>query len=211
MRDRFLESVFHAVYGSPVLQAMAGLKASDASPRHRPGVDAVYRAFVAHRIEELTRNIAQGGPREAAIRALLYIRIPDGVADERGFTLLERMRDEAGGDLSLADFKSMVRDQFFTLLLDERRAIEAIPTMLDAEPELASRMAAKLRKLVETLGVESKVGKVRIAEIAAMFESRKAPKAPKNGAPKEDRIQPARPAQAPAAAKPHRPPSRNLS
>ena len=70
------------------------------SPRHRPGVDAVYRAFVAHRIEELTRNIAQGGPREAAIRALLYIRMPEGVADERGFRLLERMREEAGGGLS---------------------------------------------------------------------------------------------------------------
>src|SRR4029077_17968695 len=101
-RHRFLESVFHAVYGSPVLQAVAGLKASDAPPRHRLGVQAVYRALVAHRIEELTRNIAQGGPREAAIRALLYIRIPDGVADERGFRLLERMREDAGSGLSLA-------------------------------------------------------------------------------------------------------------
>ena len=204
MRDSVLESVFHALYGSPVLQALAGLKASDASPRHRPGVDAVYRAFVVHRIEELTRNIAQGGPREAAIRALLYIRIPDGVADERGFRLLERMREEAGGELSLAAFKAMVRDQFFTLLLDERRAIEAIPAMLDAEPELASRMATTLRKLIEVLGVESKVGKARLAEIAAMFELRKAPKAPKNVAPKEDRML-ARPAGAPAGAKPHRP------
>jgi hypothetical protein len=205
MRDRFLESVFHAVYGSPVLQALAGLKASDASPRHRPGVDAVYRAFVAHRIEELTGNIAQGGPREAAIRALLYIRIPDGVADERGFRLLERMREEAGGELSLAAFKAMARDQFFTLLLDERRAIEAIPAMLDAEPELASRMAATLGKLIEVLGVESKLGKVRLAEITAMFESRKKAKAPKNGGPEKDRVQPVPPAKVPAAAKPHRP------
>jgi hypothetical protein len=204
-RDRFLETAFHAVYGSPLLQALAGLKASEASPRHRPGVDAVYRAFVAHRIEELTRNIAQGGPREAAIRALLYIRMPEGVADERGFRLLEHMREDTANGLSLAAFKAMVRDQFFTLMLDERRAIEAIPAMLDTEPELASRMAATLRKLIEVLGVESKVGKARLAEIAAMFESRKAPKAPKNGAPKEDRMQPARPARAPAEAKPHRP------
>ena len=108
------------MYGSPLVQALVGLKASDASPRRRPGVDAVYRAFVAQRIDELTRNITQGGPREAAIRALLYIRLPEGVADERGFRLLERMREEAGGDLPLAAFKTMVRDQFFTLLLDER-------------------------------------------------------------------------------------------
>jgi hypothetical protein len=209
MRDRFLETAFHAVYGSPLLQALVGLKASEASPRHRPGVDAVYRAFVAQRIDELTRNITRGGPREAAIRALLYIRLPEGVADERGFRLLERMREDAGGDLPLADFKTMVRDQFFTLLLDERRAIEAIPAMLDADPDLAQRMGSTLRKLIEVLGVESKLGKTRLAEMTAMFESKKASKASKNGAPKADRTQPARPAQ--PAAKPHRPHSRNLS
>ena len=203
MRDRFLETMFHAVYGSPLLQALVGLKASEASPRHRPGVDAVYRAFVAQRIDELTRNITRGGPREAAIRALLYIRMPEGVADERGFRLLEHMREDAGSGLSLADFKTMVRDQFFTLLLDERRAIEAMPAMLDADPELASRMATTLRKLIEVLGVESKLGKSRLAEMTAMFESRKAAKAPKNGAPKESRIEPPRAARAPAA-KPHR-------
>jgi pimeloyl-ACP methyl ester carboxylesterase len=206
MRDRFLETAFHAVYGSSLLQALVGLKASDASPRHRPGVDAVYRAFVAQRIDELTRNIAEGGPREAAIRALLYIRMPEGVADERGFRLLERMREEAGGDLPLAAFKAMVRDQFFTLLLDERRAIEAIPAMLDTNPDLAPRMGSTLRKVIEVLGVESKLGKTRLAEITAMFESRKTAK---NGGPK-DRTQPPRPARAPAA-KPHRPHSRNLS
>jgi Protein of unknown function (DUF3141) len=212
MRDRFLETAFHAVYGSPLLQALVGLKASEASPRHRPGVDAVYRAFVAHRIEELTRNIAQGGPREAAIRALLYIRIPEGVADERGFRLLQRMREEAGTGLSLAAFKAMARDQFLTLLLDERRAVEAIPAMLDTDPELASRMGSTLRKLIEVVAVDSKLGKTRLAEITAMFESRKAVKAPKkkavkapkNGAPKEERMQPTRPAREPAA-KPHRP------
>ena len=205
LRDRAVETMFHAVYGSPFLQALAGLKASNAAPRHRPGVDAVYRAFVAHRIEELTKNIAQGGPREAAIRALLYIRMPDGVADERGFRLLERMREDAGGDLTLADFKTMVRDQFFTLLLDERQAIEAIPGMLDADPELASRMAKTLRKIVEVLGVESQLGKSRLTEITAMFESRKKAEGPKNGSPEKDRFQQVRPTKVSAAAKLHRP------
>ena len=103
----------------------------------------------------------------------------------------------------------MVRDQFYTLLLDERRAVEAIPAMLDADTDLASRMGSTLRKLIEVLGVESKLGKTRLAEMTVMFESSKAAKASKNGAPKEGRAQPARPAQ--PAAKPHRPHSRNLS
>jgi hypothetical protein len=211
MRDRAAETMFHAVYGSPFLQALVGLKASDATPRHRPGVDAVYRAFVAERKNELMRNLAQGGPREATIRALLYIRLPEGVADERGFRLLERMREGAGGGLSLAEFKTIVRDQFFTLLLDERHAVEAIPAMLDSDPELAARMATTFRKLIEVLGVESKLGKTRLAEITALFESRAKAKAPKNGAPKEAPKQPARPSRAQAAAKPNRPHSRNLS
>ncbi|MGH6826642.1 DUF3141 domain-containing protein [Methyloceanibacter sp.] len=208
MRDRAVETMFHAVYGSPILQAVVGLKASNAPPRQRPGVDAVYRAFVAERTDQLTRHIARGGPREAAIRALLYIRMPEGVADERGFRLLERMREHAGTGLTLADFKTMVRDQFFTLLLDERRAIESIPEMLDSDPELAQRIATTLRKLIEVLGVESKLGKTRLAEITAMFESRRKAKSP-NGAPK-DSAHAARGPHAPQA-KPNRPHSRNLS
>jgi pimeloyl-ACP methyl ester carboxylesterase len=211
MRDRFLESMFHAVYGSPLLQSVAGLKASEASPRHRPGVDAVYREFVARRKDELLRNIAQGGPREAAVRALLYVRMPEGVADERSFNLLERLRGETGTGLPLADFKALVREQFFTLLLDERRAVEAIPAMLDADPDLAPRMASTLRQLIEAVGVESKVGKARIAEMQAAFESRKKAKDAKNGSPKGDRIEAARAARSTAPAKPHRPHSRNLS
>ena len=66
MRDRILETTFHAVYGSPFLQALAGLQASDVPPRHRPGIDAVYRAFVAQRIEtsdqeHCARRPARGG------------------------------------------------------------------------------------------------------------------------------------------------------
>ena len=93
--------------------------------------------------------------------------MPEGVADERGFRLLELMREDAGSGLSLADFKTMVRDQFFMLLLDERRAIEAMPAMLDADLELAQRMATTLRKLIEVVGVESKLGKSRVAEMTA--------------------------------------------
>src|SRR5262249_28661488 len=147
----------------------------------------------------------QGGPREAAIRALLYIRMPEGVADERGFRLLERLREDAGTGLSLADFKAMVRTQFFTLLLDERRAVEAIPTMLDADPDLASRMSSIWRKMIEVLGVETKLGKARVAEIQAMFEARPKPRLSKNGGPKEDRTQPTRSTKEPAGAKPQRP------
>jgi hypothetical protein len=171
VRDRASEAWFHAVYGSPFVQAMAGLKASDESPRRRPGDDPVHRAFVARRIEELTEAIAEGGPREAAIRALLYIRMPAGVVDERGFNLLRRMRDAASGGLSLDAFKTLVREQFFMLLLDERRAVNAIPTMLAKDPKSVSHMAGMLHRVINAVGLRTDVERARLAEVERLFES----------------------------------------
>jgi hypothetical protein len=172
VRDQFAETLFHRIYGNPFLQSLAGLKASDGPSRRRPGVDATYRAFVAQRIEDLKRGIAEGGPREAAIRAALYIRLPEGVADERGFRLLQRLHEEAGTGLTLADFEKVVRDQFFSLLLDERHAVAAIPAMLAKDQELASRMATALGRLIEVVGVESPVGKARLREMEKVFREK---------------------------------------
>ena len=155
LRDHSQEALFHAVYGSPFIQALVGLKASDAPARPKPSKDAAHHAFVARRIEELKRGITEGGPREAVIRALLYIRMPEGVVDERGFNLLRNMREETGKGLTLAAFKKLLREQFFMLLLDERRAIEAIPAMLAKDPHLAARMAAKLHQVIEVVGSEA--------------------------------------------------------
>jgi hypothetical protein len=96
----------------------------------------------------------------------------EGVADERGFRLLQRLREEAGSGLSLADFKKTVREQFFTLLLDEQRAVEAIPDMLAKDPELATRMASVLGRLFQVVGVESTEGKARLREAEKLFRER---------------------------------------
>lgn len=170
VRDHMSEAMFHATYGSPLLQAMVGLKASDASARRSPGKDAAHLAFVAKRVAELKSGITEGGPREAAIRALLYIRSPAGVIDERGFNLLRRLRDEAGKGLTLSEFKRILREQFFVLLLDERRAVEAIPGMLARDPDLAKRMKGTLRRLVDAVGVRGSEAESRLAEIEDLFE-----------------------------------------
>ena len=169
MRDHTSEALFDAFYGSPLVQALLGLKSSDRSPRAKPGKDAQHKAFVAQRIEELRSGIAEGGPREAAIRALLYIRMPEGVVDERAFNLLRRIRDEAGGGLTIPAFKNLVREQFLMLLLDERRALEAIPSMLAKDPKLASRMEDNLHRVIDAVGLRSKVGQARLAEIETLF------------------------------------------
>jgi hypothetical protein len=169
VRDRACEELFHAIYGSPVLQALAGLKASDASPRRRPGTDAAHVAAVTRRIADLRARIGEGGAREAAIRALVYVRMPDGAADERGLAFLRLIRDEHGGDITLMAFKQLVRDQFFMLLLDEDLAVEAIPAMLARDREGALRGGREMRRLIEVVGIRTDLAKARLAEMEAVF------------------------------------------
>jgi pimeloyl-ACP methyl ester carboxylesterase len=169
-RDEMCEATFNAVYGSPVLQALVGLKAKDEFALRRPRKDAAHLALVNRRIKELRGGITYGGPREAAIRAMLYLGQPDGAFDERGFNLLRRMREEAGGGMSLGEFKRIVREQFFMLVIDRQRAIAAIPGMLAKDPPLAGRMRAMLRRLIETVGLHSERAEVRLAELEHLLE-----------------------------------------
>jgi hypothetical protein len=169
IRDRASEELFRATYGSPLLQALAGLKANDENPRRRPGTDAAHLAAVSRRIAELKARINEGGAREAAIRALLYVRLAEGAADERGLAFLRRLRDEHRGGLTLMEFKQLVRDQFFMLLLDEDRAVGAIAAMLSTDKERVARMHRGLRGLIEAVGLKTDTGKARLAEIEAMF------------------------------------------
>jgi hypothetical protein len=171
VRDDAAEAWFHAIYGSPFLQALVGLRASDEIPRLRVGDDPAHRALVEQKIAELKQRVAAGGPREAVIRAMLYVRIPDGEVDARGFNLLRRMRDETGKGLNLAAFKRVLREQFLMLLLDERRAVAAIPEMLATDPDLAARMKGKLDRMIELVGVHSKLARARLAEVESLFES----------------------------------------
>jgi len=173
VRDNAAETWFHAIYGSPFLQALVGLRASDESQHGRPGDDPAHSMLVAQKIEELRQRITDGGPREAVIRALLYVRMPDGVVDARGFNLLRRMREETGKGLNLATFKQIVREQFLMLLLDERSAVDAIPMMLATDRDLASR--GKFDRMIELVGVHSKTARTRLAEVEALFEGEEVP------------------------------------
>jgi hypothetical protein len=96
--------------------------------------------------------------------------MPDGVADERSFNLLRRMREEAGKGLTLAKFKTLLREQFFMLLVDERRAVEAIPAMLRKDPDLASRMIRNFDRILEAVPLGSDAARSRLDEIHSLLD-----------------------------------------
>lgn len=79
------------------------------------------------------------------------------------------MRDERGGGLTLAEFKQLVRDQFFMLLLDEERALAAIPAMLATDRQEAARIARDMQRMIEVVGLRTKAAKTRLAKIEPMF------------------------------------------
>jgi len=169
-RDKALESAFHAIYGSPLLQALAGLRTGDDQAYRPQPMTASHAALVRRHIAEIKERASQGGPREAALRALIYIRMPDGVIDERGFNLLRAIRKEAGKGYSLDEFKRVLREQFLLLLLDERKAVAALPGMFAKEPALTQRMADALHRMVDAVGLRSDEAKARLTHIEHLID-----------------------------------------
>ncbi|SDM71376.1 Protein of unknown function [Franzmannia pantelleriensis] len=130
LRDSLTEKLFMGWYGQPWLQTVAGLGIGGEPLRRRPGIEPEHRRFVDNRQAELCQRIDQGGGHEAVMRALIYVLGGAPSTDERNFQRLKATRAELEPELQLADFKALVRDQFFILKLDRKRALAAIPTLL---------------------------------------------------------------------------------
>jgi pimeloyl-ACP methyl ester carboxylesterase len=168
-QEALSESVFLAIYGSPAVQAAVGIDPqSDPSPR--PEMSDEHRRRLDARIAELKSRIGSGGLRECGIRALLYIGMARGMADERGLEALRRMRkDDAGSRMSLADFKTLVREQFFMLLLDQEASLAAIPKMLPNDIKPRRDVFDAIRDVLSAGGTISGETAKRLGRVAQLF------------------------------------------
>jgi hypothetical protein len=170
MRDSSLEQIFLAIYSSPVLQALVGLGTPDEPVRQRPGLEQEREVLIQRRIAELKAGIAEGGAREAAIRALVYIGLAGPGVDERAFNVLRRIRDQYHG-VTLQAFKQMLREQYFSLILDREAALAAIPKMLQSEPALHARMLETLHRTIHAAGELSGERAKRLAQVEELFRA----------------------------------------
>ena len=168
LRDGTMEQIFLAIYSSPLLQALVGLRSSDETPRPRPGMEPERIAFIERRIAELKARVAVGGAREAAIRSLVYIGMAGPGVDERAFNELRSIRAGQGG-LTLEEFKRILREQFFSLLLDRDAALAAIPKMLPADPVVRTAMLDAIRRTVESVGAATGDRAERLARVEELF------------------------------------------
>jgi len=168
LQESSAEKTFLAIYGSPVLQAMLGVGASDEPPRRGPGIEPERMAFIQKRIAELKAGLAKGGAREAAIRALVYIGLGGEGVDERAFNELRQIRDENHG-MTLAQFKQTLREQYFSLMLDREAALAAIPKMLPADRAVRARVLEGIRRTVQATGKASGDRAERLAQVEKLF------------------------------------------
>jgi pimeloyl-ACP methyl ester carboxylesterase len=168
-QENLSEQLFLAIYGSPVVQAMLGLCANDEPPRRRPGDEPEELAFIENRIAELKSRIASGGAREASIRSLLYVGRAGRGADERAFALLRKIRAQYSQGLNLQQFKELVRDQYFMLMLDEEQALAVIPDMLPDDMDERRRSLDAVRKIANVAGVMTPESEMRYRRIEALF------------------------------------------
>ena len=173
-QEALSEALFLGIYGSPVVQAAVGIT-PDAEVSPKPQMSPEHRQHLDARIAELKSQVGSGGLRECVIRGLLYVGSSRGMVDERSLEALRRARaNDAGSRLTLAQFKKIVREQFFMLLLepeaslaaipkllptgeDERRAgLEAIRSVLSASAEISGEAAKRLDRVTELFGLAGK-------------------------------------------------------
>ena len=168
-QEAFSETFFLNVYGSPALQTALGIDPRS-QPSRRREMSAEHRALLEKRIAELKSRIGEGGLREATIRSLLYIGSARGMVDERSIEALRQVRrDYSGPRLTLAEFKALVREQFFMLLLDQERALAAIPKMLPEDINQPRKMFAAMRAVLSAVGEVTGERARRLQRVAALF------------------------------------------
>jgi hypothetical protein len=168
--ETLAERIFLTVYGNPLLQAAVGIDPADARPQRKATKMPLHLQLVEDRIAELKSRIAAGDVREGAIRALLYVGMPRGAVDERGFEAIRRMREtrDAQGP-TLAEFKAMVRDQAFMLLLDKEAAVAALPALIPDAKSRRRTVAAVRQVLIAGGEITGEVAE-RLQRVARLLD-----------------------------------------
>jgi hypothetical protein len=156
------------VYGSPALQAAVGIDPAATRPERRAAKNPLHRALLQKRIAELKARIPVGGLREASIRAAIYVGMGRNAVDERSFAMVRRMRPEHA-DVSLSQFKELVREQFLILLIDTEAALAALPSMLPQDADTRRQTFGLIEQLMSALGELSQEDKKRMARVARAF------------------------------------------
>ena len=171
MAETLAERTFLTFYGSPLLQAAVGIDPADERPHRKAGKPPLHRELLHNRIAELKNRIATGGLRECLVRGMIYVAAARGSVDERTFAAIRRLRatQDESSRLTLADFKALVREQYFMLLIDEDATLAAIPDLLPSDHQVRRRAFVTLRQILSASGAVTGDAAERLRRIARLF------------------------------------------
>ena len=174
LRDAWCERLFKSIYESPWIAAMVGFPERPANEKDQDPTDWLRSELKRLAAIENESYIEQGTPFDGGVRMLLYQGLDAKVADERQFRLIQQFMSEIPEDSrpTLAQVKQAFRRQFLILLLDEERAINALPKLLPdtdrrelaleivyriatARGDLNDAQKERFRRIEEILGVTS--------------------------------------------------------
>jgi hypothetical protein len=108
------------------------------------------------------------------LRALVYVGMARSGPDERAFEAMRRVRRHHEA-MPLTEFKALLRQQYFMVMIDEDAALAAIPALL---PESAEERRAAFGMLEEVLtapGPLPEAAAERLARIARLFDLDRSP------------------------------------
>jgi pimeloyl-ACP methyl ester carboxylesterase len=170
-RDAMVEGVFMAAYGSPLLQALAGLRADGAQTRRHIERELTREAAIEHKRAELESRIEQASPIEATLRALIYVQHPQQSFGGNSFKLLKEINSNLPETerISHARFKEIMREQSLIVLQEPERAVAAIPTLLPAGRGERNSLLGMIRQVANSDGALPQESKHRLARVETLF------------------------------------------
>ena len=120
---------------------------------------------------DLEKRFDVGGLPEAVIRSIIWIRLPLESVDERGYAMLMAVRDmqPVNRRLTLGELRTVLRDQYLLLRLDEERAVAAIPRLLPDNGQARQAALDAVRRVVEAPGALPDQSARRLARIEKLF------------------------------------------
>jgi hypothetical protein len=172
-RDALTEAVFLGTYGNPILQALVGLGPEAGKERHAER-DLAREMADDQRRAELEKRFQTGGLLEAAVRALVYVRLAEGSVDERGYSMFMALRTARPVEerRSIAELKEILKEQFLLVRLDEEKAIATLPALLPKGAEKRRAALDLLHRMVAARGKLSEEGSRRLDRLQTLFETR---------------------------------------
>ena len=174
-RDRMAEQLFFGIYGSPVVQGLLGLNTGE-KVRELPGVTPEKLATRKQQMAAYAAKLASGGFNEALARAVLYVVSAERALDERcaaalgmAYRELIHLRGHPNRS-SVEEFKALIRDQFFVLLMERERAVEALATLVREADERA-KLLKRINAIVNAGAPPTPAERYRIAHLSQVLSA----------------------------------------